>query len=259
METVPRRALAVLVTAVALVLPLAAAPARAMPLPEGGRLPLAGVTVVVDPGHNGLNYRYPRIVNRIVYAGNGVWKACNTTGTATRAGYSEHAYTWSVATRLAAVLRARGARVVLTRPDDRGVGPCIDRRAAIGNAARATLVMSIHGDGSTAAGARGFHVISSTRMVGGTGVTAASGRLARVLRDAFRAGTGMPFANYTAGGDALAVRKDLGGLNLSTRPAVMIETGNMRNATDARLMSSPAFRQREAVALADGIQRYLGR
>ena len=42
------------------------------------------------------------------------------------------------------------------------------------------------------------------------------------------------------------MRSDLGGLNLSDVPKVLIETGNMRNATDAARLESAAYRQREA-------------
>jgi N-acetylmuramoyl-L-alanine amidase len=192
-----------------------------------------------------------------VDAGFGVRKPCNTTGTATNAGYSEAAYTFDVARRLAAALRARGAKVVMTRTSNSGVGPCINQRAAIGNAAHADAVLSIHGDGNLSAGARGFHVIVATHMVGGSGTVRASQRLADDVRSAFRSGTGMPYSTYTGGGTAETHRPDIGGLNLSTRPAVMVETGNMRSATDARLMSSASWRQRAALALAAGLASYL--
>ena len=52
-------------------------------------------------------------------------------------------------------------------------------------------------------------------------------------------------------------RSDLGGLNLSDVPKVFIETGNMRNATDARLLVTPSFRQRAARALARGLERFV--
>ena len=55
----------------------------------------------------------------------------------------------------------------------------------------------------------------------------------------------------------LDVRTDLGGLNLSVVPKVLIETANMRNATDARRLESAAYRQREAVALARGLEAFL--
>lgn len=185
--------------------------------------------------------------------------AVQVVGTQTAAGYPEHAQVWDTATRLATVLRAQGARVVLTRADDRGFGPCIDRRAAIGNQARATLVVSIHDDGNLSPRARGFHVIHSPRMAGGPAVQQRSERLAVAVRDAFASGTGMPRSTYVGRGTALSRRTDIGGLNLSTVPAVMLEAGNLRHPRDARLLGSAAFRQREAVALAAGIRRYLGR
>jgi N-acetylmuramoyl-L-alanine amidase len=213
---------------------------------------------VIDPGHNGGNFSHAAQINRLVDAGFGLRKACNTTGTATDAGYSEAAYNFDVATRLAALLRARGAKVVMTRPSNSGVGPCVDQRAAIGNAAHASAVLSIHGDGNLTSGARGFQVIVATRMVGGAAIQRDSQVLANDVRAAFRAGTGMPYSDYTGDGTAETHRSDIGGLNLSTRPAVMIETGNMRSAVDAALMTSASFRQKEAVALAAGLARYVG-
>ena len=52
-------------------------------------------------------------------------------------------------------------------------------------------------------------------------------------------------------------RSDLGGLNLSNVPKVLVETGNMRNATDAALLESADFRQHAARALAVGLAHYL--
>jgi N-acetylmuramoyl-L-alanine amidase len=42
-------------------------------------------------------------------------------------------------------------------------------------------------------------------------------------------------------------------------PKVFVETGNMRNGEDARLLESGAFRERIARALATGIARFLAR
>jgi N-acetylmuramoyl-L-alanine amidase len=212
-------------------------------LATAGSHPLAGKTVVVDPGHNGANWSHPAEINRLVDAG-GFRKACDTTGTSTASGYSEAAYDFDVATRLARILRREGARVVLTRTSNDGVGPCIDERAAIGNRAHADAAISIHADGGPSGG-RGFHVIYRR-----------SRRLALDVRDAFRAGTGEPYADYVGHG-GLDIRTDLGGLNLSTVPKVFVETANMRNAADAARLGSPAYRQREAVALARGLETFL--
>ncbi|MEU6798279.1 N-acetylmuramoyl-L-alanine amidase [Nonomuraea wenchangensis] len=218
--------------------------------------PLEGKVIVLDPGHNGNNYRRPDIINRQVDVLTEK-KACDTTGTSTNNGYSEAAFTWDVSTRLAKILRERGATVKLTRNNNTGVGPCITERAAIGNKAGADAAISIHADG---AGPRdhGFHIIMPKKINGPVDkVVAKSSRLGIDVRDAYRKGTGIPYSTYI-GRNALDYRKDLGGLNLSTVPKIFIETGNMRNAGDAAKLSSPAFRQRIAVALANGLQHYLG-
>lgn len=225
--------------------------------PAQAALPLAGRTVTLDAGHNGGNAAHPAIINRRVNAGGGVWKACNTVGTATRNGYPEHAFTWDVTRRAAALLRAQGAKVVLTRADDAGVGPCITDRAAIGNDARSDVVVAIHGDGNLRAGARGFHVIAPVSPPVAAGTVDASARLAQHMRSAYRRTTGIPVANYIAGGDGLDARRDLGGLNLSTRPVVFVECGNMRNSADAALMTSAAGRQRIASGIVAGVSAHL--
>jgi N-acetylmuramoyl-L-alanine amidase len=209
------------------------------------RLPLSGRTIVLDPGHNALNGRYPSRANALVPAG-GFTKPCNTTGTQTNAGYTEHAYTWAVAVRAAALLRAQGAHVVLTRPDDAGFGPCVNIRAAIANRNHAALTISLHADGGPAGG-YGFHVIEPGLAPdhGNAAILSTSHRLALDLRSAFRRSTGEPYATYTAS-QGLARRSDLAGLNLARVPAVFIECGNMRNASDAVRLRSGAFQQRAA-------------
>jgi N-acetylmuramoyl-L-alanine amidase len=233
--------------------PSTSPPTALVTAPGGG---LQGKVIVIDPGHNGANGRHSRRITRRVWIGNGR-KACDTTGTQTNAGYPESAFTFDVATRLAALLRARGATVVLTRADDRGVGPCITERAAIGNRAHADAAISIHADGAPSAG-HGFHVIVPRGIGRNDAIVAPSRRLGATVRDAFRQGTGEPLATYTGrrtGG--LVARSDLGGLNLSTVPKVFIECGNMRNPGDARRIRSATWRQRAAAALAAGLDTYL--
>lgn len=215
---------------------------------------LRGKVIVIDPGHNGGDGAHPDQINRLVAVGNGT-KACDTTGTQTNAGYAEHTFTWDLAQRLAATLRMAGAQVVLTRSGDAGVGPCITERAAIGNQADADLAISLHADGTSSDG-YGFHIIEPGSIGSNAAIVVPSRRLGDALRDAFRAGTGEPYANYIAR-SGIDVRTDLGGLNLSTVPKVFIECGNMRNAADASLLTSPAWRQRAAQALAAGMASYL--
>lgn len=218
------------------------------------RGPLTGRTIVVDPGHNGRSIA--RVNNRLVPDGRGGRKACNTTGTSSNSGYAEHTHNWAVANALTTLLRQRGATVVLTRPTNTGVGPCVNERAAIGNRHKADLVISIHADGA-AASARGFHIIRSTAMAGGSGVTARSSRLATLTRDSFARATGLPRSTYLGRGTGITPRRDIAGLNLSTVPAVMLEAGNMRNRTEAALLRNPAFQKKEAAGLAAAAQAFL--
>jgi N-acetylmuramoyl-L-alanine amidase len=224
------------------------------PAPAGG-LSVEGATVAVDPGHNGRNWAHPQEINRLVDAGT-LRKACDTTGTRTPSGYPEPAFTFDVAVRLRRILRAAGAHVVLTRLSNAGWGPCITERAAIGNRAHSDAAVSIHADGGPPSG-RGFHVIYPPAIAGLTDDIAAKSRcFALSMRQAYRAGTELPYATYLGGG-GLSVRSDLGGLNLSDVPKVFVETGNMRNHADARLLETPAFRERIARSIAAGIARFI--
>nr|WP_233730819.1 N-acetylmuramoyl-L-alanine amidase [Kibdelosporangium philippinense] len=213
-----------------------------------------GKVVVLDPGHNGGNSSNPAAINKKVPAGRGQTKACNTTGTSTNAGYTEHQFTWDVSTRVRELLAAKGIQVVLTRDSDTGVGPCVDKRAAIGNQARADAVVSIHADGSNSPGAHGFHIAYSAPPLNAAQGEPAK-RLATTLRDGLRS-AGFATSTYigTAG---LSPRDDLGGLNLSERPAALVECGNMRNEAEAAVLSSTQGRQRYADAIAAAILAYL--
>jgi N-acetylmuramoyl-L-alanine amidase len=237
---------------------LIAAALTAAPVTVASAGSLTGTVIAINPGHNGGNAGAPSAINRPVPIGQGQTKACDTTGTATNAGYSEAAYNWDVALRTRRVLRHRGARVVMTRSSNTGVGPCIDERARLANRARADATVSIHADGAGASD-RGFHVIEPARIPGLTDdIFSASHRLALALRDAFHTGTGEPYANYL-GRSGIDRRSDLGGLRLADVPSVFIETGNMRNAGDAARLGDPRYRLREARAIANGIERFLGR
>lgn len=240
------------------VLPAYAVTASAATAGRAVRAPLAGKTVVIDPGHQLGNHNFPREINRLVPAG-GFKKPCNTTGTATRAGFPEATFAWQVSRLLRERLVALGAEVVLTRHSNRQDrwGPCVDVRGRAGNGLPADLKVSVHGDGSYASGARGFHVIAPTNRPPWTAdIFPASRRLARGVRAGLR-DAGVPVANYVAGGDGLDFRSDLATLNLANIPTVVAELGNMRNRRDAHRMTTRAGRAAYARGLALGVRRFL--
>jgi N-acetylmuramoyl-L-alanine amidase len=223
------------------------------PVPSSG-FSLAGQVITLDPGHNGGNGSDPGYIDQLIWNGREL-ETCDTTGTETDAGYTEAQFNFDLATRVAALLRSYGATVVLTRDSNNGVGPCVTQRAAIGNRAESDAGVSIHADGGPTGG-RGFAVLEPVADGPNNSVISPSELLAVDVRNAFLAGTGEPFSNYD-GVDALQPRADLAGLNLTTVPKVLIECANMRNETDAALLTNAAWRQEAAVALARGLSQYL--
>jgi len=218
--------------------------------------PLAGRVVGIDPGHNGRNGTEPTWLNHLVWNGREE-EGCDTTGTATDAGYTEAAFNWSVAVDLSRDLRALGARVVLTRHGNGGLGPCVDRRAEILDHAHVAVAIDIHADGGPPDG-RGFAILEPVPDGPNDRVIKASERFGRILRSRFGAMTGMPVSTYDGVG-GVAFRDDLAGLNLTTVPKVLIECGNMANSTDARLLTSARWRRRAAAAVAAAIRRFVPR
>ncbi|MDX6629575.1 MAG: N-acetylmuramoyl-L-alanine amidase [Gaiellales bacterium] len=220
---------------------------------------LSGTVIVIDPGHNPGNAGHPVQINRLVQFGAGM-KPCDTTGTATIDGYTEAAYTLDVAYRVRALLGAAGAHVILTHTRTSPAwGPCITERAAIGNRYHAAAAVSIHADGGPANG-RGFStIIPATPLpaIGLTGTMITHDRsLAIAIRDEYQSATAMPYSTYL-GNRGIYASNAYGGTNLSRVPKIFIETGNMRNQTDAALLESPAFRQRAARGIASGIVRFV--
>ncbi len=242
---------------------VAGVPGTATPSPpDPGTLPLTGLTVALDPGHNGANAQHPDQVGAPVPDGRGGAKACNTVGTSTDAGYPEHAFTWDVASRTSVALEALGARVVLTRSDDQGIGPCVDARGRFAQDAGADVLVSVHANGSDDKAARGFFVIvadppPAVEIDEGLRAenAASSERLAADLVGAL-ASAGFPPSGSVAG--AISRRGDLGTLNFAERPGVLLELGEMRNADEAALMSSEEGRQRYADAIAAGVVAWAG-
>jgi len=211
---------------------------------------LSGTAVVLDPGHNGKN---DASISRQVQNGRGGTKPCTTTGTATNDGYPEHTFTWDVALEIRNALDQLGVRTTMSRDSDTGVGPCVDQRANLANAAKPDAIISIHADGGPPSG-RGFHVNYSSPPLNDVQAGPAV-QLATTMRDALVA-SGLPESNYI-GSQGLYGRADLAGLNLAQYPAVLIELGNMKNAEDAAQMESADGRTKYAAAVTQGIVGYL--
>jgi N-acetylmuramoyl-L-alanine amidase len=241
--------------ALALTHPGSSKPGLSASLSSSANLPvtLKGITVVLDPGHDGANASHAAVISRPVPNGRAGTKACDTTGTTTDGGYAEHAFNWDIARRVRDALTAHGVRVVLTRPDDAGVGPCVNDRAAIANRSGAAAMISIHADGAVPSG-HGFHVSYSDPPLNdsqGQPSFSLGQTLAKTLR-----GGGFTAANYI-GSNGLYPRSDLAGLSLAKVPAVLVECANMRNPQESALISTTQGRARYATTISDGIMAWL--
>lgn len=244
---------------VAVALALAVSPvvvsARGVPIVVG-RAPLTGVVIALDPGHNGGNATHTAEISKRVWIGN-MYKPCNQVGTSTLTGYPEHAFNFDVALRVKASLETFGATVYMTRTTDTGWGPCVDVRGRFGEKVHADLAVSIHGDGAGSSN-RGFFVMRPGLVPGYTDdILAESAVLQKAMRDGL-VQAGLTVANYYAT-NGLKTRTDLGTLNWSDVPIVMIELGNMKNATDAARMTTRTGRTQYSNGIVFGIRRYLGK
>src|SRR4051812_3773403 len=76
-----RSLIGVLLLALVLLLGAVSSAAAVPPPDSSSHGPLAGKVVAIDPGHQLGNARHSSQINRPVWVG--IWKPCNTTGTAT--------------------------------------------------------------------------------------------------------------------------------------------------------------------------------
>ena len=218
------------------------------------RRPLAGKVVGIDPGHNGRNGTDPAFLTQQVWNGR-EYEDCDTTGAVAADGYTEASFTFAVATDLRADLITAGARVVMTRHNNTGIGPCVTTRAQIINRAHANVAIDIHADGGPVSG-RGFTVLEPVADGPNDAVIGASRQFGSDVRAALRRDTSMPESDYY-GHDGLIQRDDLAGLNLTTVPKVLVECGNLPNPVDASLLARPSFQRRIAAAFAAAIVQFL--
>lgn len=179
---------------------------------------LENVTIAIDPGHGG---RDPGAV--------GV------------GGLREKDVVSDIAYDVAEILEQLGARVILTRSDDREID--LDPRVRIAERANADLFVSIHANS-----------ISLERPdVNGleTYYYSSGFQLAETIHDAI-----LGQLNMTDRGVRQA---RFYVLRTSSMPAVLIETGFVTGAQDAQNFANPSWRSQMAQAIANGIMQYAQR
>ena len=184
-----------------------------------GRLPsIAGLTIVVDPGHGGKDPGAPG-----------------------RRGLPEKQIVLMIANQLADELRDCGARVIQTRRGDSYVS--LDARVAISNRYRADLFISIHADAAPNLSAMGTTLYIKKKPFSTTLKIANS--INRALRE----------AGLESRGER---REDFRVLKNNPRPAVLVECGYLTNANEATKLNSSWYQNKIARTITRGVAEYFG-
>lgn len=198
--------------------PVSKPPAPAVKIPTWSSL--KGKVVVIDAGHGGKD---PGSLG---------------TGFSTM---SEKRLNLSIATEVAKQLKAKGAKVVMTRSSDRFLE--LEDRAAIAERYRADLFVSIHSNSHPDSSRKGA-VIYSARQPSRQSVIAAM-KIDQAIRNA-------GIASDTD-------RADYKVLTQHSRPAVLVECGYLSNYNDCKRLNTSAYRVKIASAITAGVSGYLTR
>ena len=247
-------------TPLALALALALAGSGAPP----ARAPEPAFVVVLDPGHGG-----------------------EKEGAVGPGGVREKEVALQIARRVAAQLRRQGGRVVLTRTGD--VAVPLARRAALANAVRADLFVSIHLNampGPARVHARGVETYFLSADASDASATAVAARenadrlageaeidrndpVSGILQDladtdALAESSRLAYAVHERlvrrlGAEDRGVKQApfyvLAGARM---PAVLLEVGFVSHAAESRRLAAPAYQEQVAQAIADGVAAWRG-
>lgn len=180
--------------------------------------PPVDALVVLDPGHGG-----------------------GSTG-ASYGGVNEKDLNLSISLLARELLEEAGARVVMTREDDRDMG--LRDRAELANRLDADLFVSVHCNASTTnAGAMGIYTAAYQEETEGWA-------LAEALRGAMIAETG-------AGDMGTEARPNLAVLRAARMPAALVECGYMSTGEELALLADPDYQALVARGIAGGVLAHL--
>ncbi len=179
--------------------------------------PIYKKTIVLDPGHGGTD-----------------------PGAVGSTGLYEKSVVLDIAKRVAAQLEAMGAKVALTRSDD--VSISLPKRVSAASNAHGDAFISIHANASRSGGPTGTETLYANK-------TAMSKVLAEYIQTALVSQIGQ----FDRGARE---RNDLMVLREAKCPACLVEVVFMSNLTEELLLLDPAFRQKAAKGIVNGIVSY---
>lgn len=202
--------------------------------------------VCIDPGHQMKSDQRPEPI------GPGATETKmrvtgGTTGVLT--GKPEYVLTLELAERLRSRLRAAGVEVVMTRTAH-DVSISNAERAQIANRAGADLFVRLHADGNTDRTMHGLSTLHPERNGWTAPIADRSLRAARAVHASALRVTG-------AADKGIVARGDMTGFNWAKVPAIIVECGFMSNPDEDALLASPAYQDKLAEGIANGVLAYL--
>jgi N-acetylmuramoyl-L-alanine amidase len=183
--------------------------------------PLSGLTVVVDPGHGGID-------------SGAIGKAFGQT-------YMEKTVNSQMSTYLQQELTKRGATVVMTRTTD--INPSLEDRQVIINRTQPVISISIHHDAGTPGRSSGASIYWYHPQ---------SQNFAAYLLDYYSKKGNRPILNNRG-----VIQRSFALARPSTAPAVLLEVGFMTNPPEITDLARPQRQQELAGVLADGISNWI--
>lgn len=224
-----------------LLLLLCACPAFAE---EGDRLPLQGVKIGIDPGHQ----RIYDPKGEPVKPGSSVTKQKVAGGcVGCRSGVMEYEVNMNVALYLADMLRDAGAEVYITH-DTLDVNISNSKRALFFNEHKVDFGIRLHCNKSESASDRGAVMLVPSKDC--TRHFVANLFIGITVLEHYCEVTGLP-SHMRPG--MLEFRNDQAGFNWCTRPVVCLEMGYLSNPADDGLLSDPEFQRLMARGIYEGV------
>ncbi len=202
--------------------------------------------VVIDAGHQGKGSNTPEPIG----PGAKTTKPSVTSGASGSATRQlESAVNLKVSLLIQKELQARGVKVIMVRTSQ-NVNISNSQRAAIANKAGADLLLRIHCDDVTNRSLHGLLTMVPAKNQWTGPIVAPSAKAGKAIHSAALKTTG-------AKDRGIMPTAAMSGFNWSKVPAVIVEMGMMSNAAEDRLLATPAYQQKLATGISDGVVAYL--
>lgn len=200
---------------------------------KNGTLGLSGKKIVVSAGHG------------VYSTGGAIDRGAVST---VDPSFDEVDFNTYVAQKLRDKLEAAGATVIMIREDENPINMTLYQRSVIANTANADAFIEIHGDSatSTATGIGTWIYTDSARLTSSAQVDMRN-EFGSVMNAAMASATGQPA--YVKYGNFSVLRE-------TEIPCVLIECGFLSNPHDVALLKDPAYWEKLAQGMYNGLYNY---